>query len=135
MFLGKEQQKKERRKRKEGRKGQKEKKEKKGKKVRERKGKEKRVNKLWNTLFCIVVCYWAKNNPFLSQKAENLVLTILKTPMFIVVWDKQRPNIDSPQKSNNFCTRKHNWACSKCMDVLPLFLGVGFFLGWCFLVL
>ena len=54
------------------------------KKIRERKGKEKRVNRLWKTssvFVCIFifVCYWVKNNPtILSQKAENLVFKILK---------------------------------------------------------
>ena len=90
VFLGKEQQMKEIRKRqkerKEGKKGKKGKTDR--KKVRERKGKGKRVNKLWQTfyviyiyiyIFVIFVCYWAKNNPTsLSQDTENLVFKILR---------------------------------------------------------
>ena len=90
VFLGKPQHKKERRKRNEGRKERQERKERKERKESQRKKKGKKGKQTLENIFCLFVCYWAKNNPtFLSQTSWKSSFEILKNPIFIVVWDKK----------------------------------------------
>ena len=106
------------------------------KKIRERKGKEKRVKKLWKTLSFLSLCVVGQRTTlrFWAQKAENLVFKLPQKPIFTVVWHQKDKKTRLTQNNNNFCTCKHNWPCSKCTEVLPPFFGGCFFLGWCLLL-